>query len=95
MAKSQGALILITLLIGALFFLAGLVFTLQGEGIVGPTSSFMFQSTAWITNGLIVLIVGVVLIGLGLYFQRRSKTRSRVQETVQNPTEDQKSKPDA
>ena len=29
---------------GILLALAGFVFTLQGLGIVGPTSSFMFQS---------------------------------------------------
>ena len=74
MAKSQGALILIAFFIGALFFLAGLVFTLQGLGIVGPTSSFMFQSTTWIYNGVGVLVLGIVILGAAFYFRARSKT---------------------
>jgi len=87
LAKSQGALILITFFIGALFFLSGLVFTLQGLGIVGPTSSFMFRSQAWIDNGISILAAGIILLGIAFYF--RWKTRSRIKIS-----EDQQSAPD-
>lgn len=80
MAKSQEALIFITLLIGALFFLSGLVFTLQGIGIVGPSASFMFRSQAWIENGLAILAVGIVLITIALYYRSRTKSRARMQQ---------------
>lgn len=80
MAKSQEALILITLFIGALFFLSGLIFTLQGLGIVGPSASFMFRSQAWIENGLGVLAVGIVLISIALYYRSRAKSRLKVKQ---------------
>jgi TRAP-type C4-dicarboxylate transport system permease small subunit len=66
MAKSRGALVIILLLIGALFTLSGFVFMLQGEGIVGPNSSFMFKNPAWITDGIVILFVGLVLMGIGI-----------------------------
>ncbi len=55
---------------GILLALAGLVFTLQGLGIVGPKSSFMFQSTAWIYDGLAVLLVGLLLTVGGVWRSR-------------------------
>jgi hypothetical protein len=58
---------------GILLALAGLVFTLQGLGIVGPKSSFMFQSTAWIYDGLAVLLVGLLLT-VGGVWRSRPKT---------------------
>jgi hypothetical protein len=79
LAKSQGALILIAAFVGALFFLSGLVFTLQGLGIVGPTSSFMFRSQSWIDNGVGILVVGIVLLAIALFFRSRSKAALKVQ----------------
>jgi hypothetical protein len=58
-----------------LLALAGLVFTLQGLGIVGPTSSFMFQSTTWIYEGLAVFFVGLLLT-VGSLWKGRPKTSS-------------------
>jgi len=93
MAKSQGALILITMFIGALFFLSGLVFTLQGEGIVGPSNGFMFKSQTWIFNGLVILSVGIILLVAGLYFRSRMKASLKVPPEQQTSPEDQKAKP--
>jgi hypothetical protein len=55
---------------GILLALAGFVFTLQGLGIVGPKGSFMFQSTAWIYQGLAVFFVGLLLMTGGLWKSR-------------------------
>jgi hypothetical protein len=55
---------------GALFALAGLVFTLQGEGVVGPVGSFMYQSVAWVYQGIVVLIVGLLLLVAGVWERR-------------------------
>jgi hypothetical protein len=52
---------------GALLALAGLAFTLQGEGIVGPAGSFMFQSATWVYQGVAVLILGLLLLVAGVW----------------------------
>jgi hypothetical protein len=52
---------------GILVALAGAVFTLQGLGMVGPHSSFMFQSTTWIYDGLVFFILGLLLTLGGLW----------------------------
>jgi len=52
---------------GFLIALAGGIFTLQGMGIVGPTSSFMYQSPSWIVQGLVALVLGMVLIAVGAF----------------------------
>ena len=60
---------------GVLFSLAGLVFTFQGLGIVGPSSSFMFQSATWIDQGLAVFFLGLLLT-LGGLWKGKPKTSS-------------------
>jgi len=50
-----------------LFSLAGLVFTFQGLGIVGPSGSFMFQSATWIYQGLAVFFLGLLLTLGGIW----------------------------
>ena len=72
MAKSRGTLVLIVLFLGALFFLAGLIFALQGDGIVAPNSSFMFRNPTWIYDGIFILIIGLVLVGIGVAFRPRN-----------------------
>jgi len=52
---------------GILVALAGLIFTLQGLGIVGPNGSFMFQSTSWVENGLVLFILGSLMVVGGLW----------------------------
>lgn len=58
---------------GILIALAGFVFILQGNGIVGPTSSFMYQSSTWIYYGIAFFLLGLLLIVGGLW-KRRPKT---------------------
>lgn len=55
---------------GALLALAGAIFTLQGLGVVGPSSSFMYKSDSWIYDGVGILLVGVVLL-VGGFLKRR------------------------
>jgi hypothetical protein len=76
MAKSRGGLVLILLFLGALFALSGLIFMLQGLGVVGPGSSFMFKSATWIYQGAFIFIGGLVLVGIALAFRPKSKKAS-------------------
>ena len=66
MAKSRGVLSSLSLFFGALLLISGLIFTLQGLGIVGPSSSFMYNSSAWIMYGLLILVVGAIVAIAGL-----------------------------
>jgi hypothetical protein len=52
---------------GILVALAGFIFTLQGLGMVGPPSSFMFQSAVWVEQGLAVFLLGVLLTVAGVW----------------------------
>jgi len=73
-AKSKGVLVAIMFFFGAIFFLSGLVFTLQGYGIVGPTCSFMYQSQTWFNQGIGILVLGLVVLGLAFFFRRRTSS---------------------
>jgi hypothetical protein len=52
--------------IGALVALAGLTFTLQGYGVVGPQSSFMYTNQSWVYIGGVLLALGVVVVAASL-----------------------------
>ena len=71
MAKSRGGLLAILVFLGALFALSGLVFTLQGLGIVGPGTSFMFKNSTWIYQGVLIFIIGLVMIIAAFMFRRK------------------------
>jgi tetrahydromethanopterin S-methyltransferase subunit E len=60
--------------LGVLAFLAGLTFTLQGLGYLGPTSGLMFDNPAWVTQGSLILVLGIVLISVALLLNRRGAT---------------------
>jgi hypothetical protein len=55
--------------IGVVVALLGLLFTLQGLGVVG--GSAMSGSALWAVLGPIIAIIGIVLVALGL---RRGRT---------------------
>ncbi|MFB7882871.1 hypothetical protein [Microbacterium sp. NPDC056057] len=54
---------------GVILAAVGLVWTLQGAGVL--QGSAMTGSTLWATIGPIVLVVGLVLIGIGIARRRR------------------------
>ena len=49
---------------GSLITLAGVVFTLQGVGVIG--GSFMSGTTTWAVVGPIIALVGLAIVVLGL-----------------------------
>ncbi len=60
------------LVVGLLLAIAGVVFTLQGFGIVGPPTSFMYQNSQWIYGGSAAVVIGIVVIASGLFLRVRS-----------------------
>lgn len=60
------------LIVGILLFLGGLIFALQGYGVVGPNTGFMYQNKTWIYAGSVILVVGVLLASAAVYTSRRT-----------------------
>jgi len=61
----------IVTIIGFIIMIFGLIFHLQGQSIVGPESSFMYSNPDWITYGIQISIVGIVILGTGLAIVKR------------------------
>ncbi len=55
---------LVLVILGALLLLAGIVWTLQGVGVL--LGSFMSNNPTWIGIGSVTAVVGVVLLVFGL-----------------------------
>jgi hypothetical protein len=53
---------------GILILTFGGIFHLQGQGIVSPESSFMYSNQEWISYGLQIAVLGIVLLGIGTFF---------------------------
>ncbi len=60
------------IILGIITIVVGMIFHLQGKGIVGPESSFMYSNPEWITNGQQIVIIGICIIGVGIFFKIKS-----------------------
>ena len=58
------------IVVGALATIAGVVFALQGFGVLG--GSVMSGSSVWATLGPIIALAGLVAVGTGLRLRRSS-----------------------
>ena len=56
----------LVIILGIIVIVAGVIFHLQGQSIVGPVSSFMYANPEWITYGQQIAISGILIIGFGL-----------------------------
>ncbi len=62
----------ILMIIGVILIAFGTLFTLQGLDIVRwPPDSFMLGKQAWVTNGLIIVAIGAILVLLSRRGLRR------------------------
>ena len=53
----------VILILGVIVLAAGVLFTLQGAGLVmWPRESFMLGNRDWIERGLVVVLIGVALM---------------------------------
>jgi len=59
---------IILIVSGILILIFGIIFHLQGQGIVGPESSFMYSNPDWISYGQQIVIIGIVIVGIGVGF---------------------------
>ncbi|MEO9277610.1 MAG: hypothetical protein ABI340_07530 [Nitrososphaera sp.] len=61
----------ITINFGVAVIIFGIIFYLQGNSIVGPTTSFMYSNPKWILNGILIAISGGVIMGMGIVINLR------------------------
>ena len=61
------------IIIGIITMIFGIIFHLQGQGIVGPESSFMYYNPEWITYGQQIAIFGIMIIGAGIVLKLLKK----------------------
>ncbi|MEE8383463.1 MAG: hypothetical protein V3R39_00755 [Nitrosopumilus sp.] len=61
-------------IIGTIVLIFGLIFHLQGHSVIGPQSSFMYSNPDWITYGIEISIVGIIIIvaGIGIKIIKRN-----------------------
>ena len=62
------------IIIGAIILILGLIFHLQGQSVIGPESSFMYSNPEWITYGIQIVIVGIIIVvaGIGISVIKRN-----------------------
>ena len=63
------------IIIGVIVLSFGIIFHLQGQGVVGPQESFMYENPNWITYGQQIAVIGILIIGIGMvvkiYFTKK------------------------
>ncbi len=63
------------IVIGVIVLSFGIIFHLQGQGVVGPQESFMYENPNWITYGQQIAVIGILVIGVGIgvkiYFTKK------------------------
>ena len=60
-------------IIGAIIVIFGGIFHLQGQSVIGPESSFMYSNPDWITYGIQIVILGIIIVGIGFGINRIRK----------------------
>lgn len=56
----------IIVIVGMIIFIFGIIFHLQGQSVLGPESSFMYANPDWVSYGIQIVIIGIILSGIGI-----------------------------
>ena len=56
---------------GIIVMIFGIVFQFQGQGMIGPESSFMYENPSWIDNGIYIGMFGVIIILIGYFVEKK------------------------
>ena len=59
------------IILGILIMIFGIVFQFQGQGVIGPESSFMYENPSWIDNGIYIGMIGVIIILIGYFIEKK------------------------
>ncbi len=56
---------------GIILVIFGIIFNFQGQGVVGPETSFMYESQDWIDYGIWISMIGVILVLIGYVVEKK------------------------
>ena len=59
------------IILGIIVMVFGIIFQFQGQGVIGPESSFMYQNPSWIDNGIYIGMMGVIIILIGYFVEKK------------------------
>ena len=59
------------IVIGIIIMIFGVIFQFQGQGMVGPEESFMYENPNWINNGNYIAMFGVIIILIGYIVEKK------------------------
>ena len=59
---------------GIILIIFGIIFSFQGQGMVGPETSFMYENEKWVDYGIFISMIGVVLILIGYIIEKKRLT---------------------
>ena len=59
---------------GIILVIFGIIFNFQGQGMVGPETSFMYENQEWTDNGIFISMIGVILILIGYILEKKKQT---------------------
>ena len=59
------------IIVGIIITIFGIIFGLQGQGLIGPEQTFMYQSPEWINNGNYIAMFGVIVIFIGYVVEKK------------------------
>ena len=54
------------MIIGAGISILGVIFHLQGQSVIGPESSFMYANPDWVSFGIQIVILGIIISAAGM-----------------------------
>ncbi len=64
----------ITIPLGIIVSIFGIIFHLQGQAVIGPQSSFMYSNPSWITYGIQIAIIGISIIAMSIVVKKLSRS---------------------
>lgn len=59
------------IVIGIIIMIFGVIFQFQGQGMIGPEESFMYENPTWINNGNYIAMFGVIIILIGYIVEKK------------------------
>ncbi|MCH9042172.1 MAG: hypothetical protein QQN58_04580 [Nitrosopumilus sp.] len=62
------------IILGITILIFGLIFHLQGQSVIGPESSFMYSNPDWVTYGIQIAVLGIIIaaVGIGISIIKRN-----------------------